>query len=76
MPIVRASTKGQIVIPARLRRKYRIEKGTKVNIIDGDGEIILRPVLQNAVDDAKGLFRGGPSSLQELHRERSEGAAA
>lgn len=76
MPIVRASTKGQIVIPARLRRKYRIEKGTRVNIIDGDGEIILRPVLQNAVGDAKGLFRGGPSSLQELHRERSEGTAA
>ena len=70
MPIVRASTKGQIVIPARLRRKYRIEKGTRVNIIDGDGEIILRPVLQQAVVEAKGLFRGGPSSLAELQRER------
>lgn len=72
MPIVRTSTKGQIVIPARLRRKYGIDKGTKVNVIDGDGEIILRPVLQNAVQDARGLFRGGPSSLAELHRERSE----
>ncbi len=74
MPIVRASTKGQIVIPARLRRKYRIEKGTKVNVIDGDGEIILRPVLQDAVQDAKGIFRGGPSSLQELYKERTEGS--
>ena len=76
MPIVRTSTKGQIVIPARLRRKYRIEKGTKVNVIDGDGEIILRPVLQDAVQDAKGIFRGGPSSLLELHKERSEGNGA
>jgi AbrB family looped-hinge helix DNA binding protein len=73
MPIVRASTKGQIVIPARLRRKYRIEKGTRVNVIDGDGEIILRPVFQDAVDEAKGIFRGGQSSLQELLRERREG---
>ena len=71
MPIVKASTKGQIVIPARLRRKYRIDKGTRVNVIDGDGEIILRPVLQAAVTDAKGMFRGGPSSLTELQRERS-----
>lgn len=73
MPLVSASSKGQIVIPAQLRRKYRIDKGTKLNIIDGDGEIILRPVLQEAVLQAKGLFRGGISSLQELMRERREG---
>ena len=73
MPIVRASTKGQIVIPARLRRKYRIEQGTKINVVDGDGEIILRPVLQDAVQEARGIFRGGQSSLQELFRERREG---
>lgn len=72
MPIVRASSKGQIVIPAQLRRKYKINKGTKLNVLDGDGEIILRPVLQDAVHQAKGLFRGGVSSLQELMRERRE----
>lgn len=70
MPIVKASTKGQIVIPARLRRKYRIEKGTRVNIIDGDGELILRPVLQRPVQEGNGRFRGGLSSLAELQRER------
>jgi AbrB family looped-hinge helix DNA binding protein len=73
MPIVRASSKGQIVIPARLRRKYQIDKGTRVNIIDGEGELILRPVLQDPVQEAKGIFRGGLSSLQELLRERREG---
>ncbi len=75
MPIVRASSKGQIVIPARLRRKYQIDKGTRVNIIDGDGELILRPVLKDPVLEAKGLFRGGISSLQELLRERREGGS-
>jgi AbrB family looped-hinge helix DNA binding protein len=75
MPIVRASSKGQIVIPARLRRKYQIDKGTRVNIIDGDGELILRPVLKDPVLEAKGLFRGGLSSLQELLRERREGGS-
>jgi AbrB family looped-hinge helix DNA binding protein len=75
MPIVRASSKGQIVIPARLRRKYQIDKGTRVNIIDGEGELILRPVLQDPVQEAKGIFRGGLSSLQELLRERREGGS-
>ncbi|MFC1529503.1 AbrB/MazE/SpoVT family DNA-binding domain-containing protein [Gemmatimonadota bacterium] len=74
MSIVNTSSKGQIVIPAKLRRKYNIEQGTKLNVVDGDGEIILRPVLQDAVKQAKGLFRGGQSSLQELMRERREGS--
>ncbi len=73
MPIVSTSSKGQIVIPAQLRRKYNIGRGTKLNVLDGDGEIILRPVLQDVVRQARGLFRGGVSSLQELTRERREG---
>jgi AbrB family looped-hinge helix DNA binding protein len=76
MPIVRASSKGQIVIPARLRRKYNIARGTRVNIIDGDGELILRPVLQEPVQQAKGIFRGGLSAVQELMKERREGGGA
>ena len=70
MPIVKASSKGQIVIPAQLRRKYQIDRGSKINVLDGDGEIILRPVLQDAVQQARGMFRGGVSSLQELMKER------
>ncbi len=73
MPIVKVSSKGQIVIPAQLRKKYKIDKGTKLNVLDGDGEIILRLILQDAVQQAKGLFRGGVSSLQELVKERREG---
>jgi AbrB family looped-hinge helix DNA binding protein len=75
MSIVRASSKGQIVIPATLRQEYQIDKGTKINVLDGDGEIILRPVLQDAVQQARGMFRGGVSSLQELAKERRGGRA-
>jgi len=45
MSIVKATIKGQVVIPAEIRRKYHITKGTKVIIIDKDGEIILKPFL-------------------------------
>ena len=70
MPIVKVSSKGQIVIPAELRRKYNIDRGSKINVLDGDGEIILRPVLQDAIQQARGIFRGGVSSIQELMKER------
>jgi len=44
MDISTATPKGQIVIPAELRRKYKIEAGTKVSIADGDGCIVRPPV--------------------------------
>ncbi|MFC1499601.1 AbrB/MazE/SpoVT family DNA-binding domain-containing protein [Candidatus Zixiibacteriota bacterium] len=72
MPIVHTSSKGQIVIPAKLRRKYSIEQGTRLNVVDGDGEIILRPVLQDAVNQAKGLFRGG-AVIHSGAYERAQG---
>lgn len=37
------STKGQIIIPARLRKKYGLKKGKKVVLIDDDGYIKVQP---------------------------------
>jgi len=41
---VRISTKGQIVLPAELRKKYDIEAGKEVEILDFGGEIVIVPV--------------------------------
>lgn len=35
------TTKGQIVIPAKLRRKFGIRKGTQVFVYEKDGEIVV-----------------------------------
>ena len=37
------STKGQIVIPANIRKKYRLEKGEKLVIIEEDGYLKILP---------------------------------
>ena len=41
-----ATAKGQIVIPAALRRKYGIKNGTKIIITDMGDSIILKPVVK------------------------------
>ncbi len=41
---VRISTKGQIVLPAELRKKYDIEAGKEFEILDFGGEIVIVPV--------------------------------
>ena len=37
--------KGQTTIPAKLRRKYKIEEGTKLQVIDTNEGILLKPKL-------------------------------
>ena len=69
----RASSKGQIVIPAPLRRKYGIQKGTRVNISEEDGRIFLQPVtvdlIRERINKLRGKFRGA-GLLQALMEER------
>lgn len=70
----RVSAKGWIVIPAPLRRRYHIEPGQEIRIVDYGGVLSLVPVLQDPVRDARGLLAGDTSLtealLAERHRER------
>lgn len=34
--------RGQTTIPAKIRRKYRIVEGTRLEVLDKDGVIIIR----------------------------------
>ena len=68
------TTKGQIVIPALLRRKYGIRKGTKVRIEDDDGQLVLRPETLQARKALLKQLRGslkGSGALQTLMEERA-----
>lgn len=51
--------KGQVVIPARLRKKYKISIGDKVNIIEEDNGIKIIPTKSdnnNTVESLAGIF--------------------
>ncbi len=69
-----ATTKGQIVIPAPLRRKYGIIKGTKIIVVDNEDEIILRPMTRERISKLRGSLKG-TGTLQMLldeHRKDKE----
>ena len=61
------STKGQIVIPARLREELGLVPGTPVSIEREGDALILRPVTAAFVRSLRGYFRN--AGLGEL-RER------
>jgi AbrB family looped-hinge helix DNA binding protein len=64
------TTKGQLVIPARLRRRFGIKKGTMVTFVEEDGRIIVQPVTREFIRGLRGSLKGGPSALAALLEER------
>jgi bifunctional DNA-binding transcriptional regulator/antitoxin component of YhaV-PrlF toxin-antitoxin module len=64
------------VIPAELRRKHKIEAGTKVKVLEDQfGRIILQPITEEYIDRVMGLLADGPDLLanwEKEHREEGE----
>ncbi len=73
--IAKATVKGQVVIPAELRKKYKIKKGSKVNIYEGEGNvIIIKPLPEDPIEASKGMLKGKTSILKALLEDRQEEA--
>ncbi len=72
------TSKGQLVIPAELRRKHGIEAGTRVKFLeDHFGRIVLQPITEDYVDRVMGCLASGPDMLEEWKKEhRKEGKRA
>ncbi len=68
------TVKGQIVIPAALRRKYGIKNGTKIIVTDVGGAILLKPVTEQYLRNLQGSLKGkgGLKTLSEESRKERE----
>ena len=74
MSIVKATPKGQIVIPAPIRSKFGITGGSRVDVRVEGGRIVVVPLLADPVREARGIFKGGGSALKALDELRREEA--
>jgi len=66
------TSKGQLVIPARLRRRYGIKPGTKVCFIERGDEILFQPVTKEYIRGVCGMLKSETSVTQELLKERAK----
>jgi AbrB family looped-hinge helix DNA binding protein len=64
------TTKGQVVIPAKLRRKYAIRKGTQVAFLEEENRLVLQPLTPEFIRSLRGSLKGEPSALKILLEER------
>ena len=64
-----ATLKGQIVIPSRLRRKYGIKAGTRIEVLDEGSRIVLQPITRDFIHGLRGVMKGS-GALRILEQER------
>ena len=67
------TSKGQLVVPSGLRRRYGIKPGTRINFIEENGRIIFQPVTREYISSFCGIFKQKPgekSVVQEHLEER------
>jgi AbrB family looped-hinge helix DNA binding protein len=72
---VKLSQKGWIVIPAEMRKKYRLEPGVNLQVVDYGGVLAIVPAFKHAVRDGAGILKGDSSLtnlIVEEHRQERE----
>ena len=74
MTVVTSTVKGQIVIPAALRKKFGIVRGTPVNVYEQDNKIIVEPVHRDPILEGKGILKTKGRILRRLKADRKEEA--
>jgi AbrB family looped-hinge helix DNA binding protein len=72
MSTVKTLSKGQIVIPAEIRKKYHIEPGTEMQIMEYGGIIYLIPPVEDPIKAACGILPSNPSLSEKLLKERRD----
>lgn len=65
------TSKGQVVIPAKIRHRLGIKKGTKFFVEERKGEIILRPLNREYFQKMSGILKG-TGLIKALEDSRAE----
>jgi AbrB family looped-hinge helix DNA binding protein len=69
------TTKGQVVIPLRLRKEFHIEDGTRAIVTATKDGILLKPVTAATIERGFGLLKrkpGGKSFAEEWAEHKKE----
>lgn len=75
MAISKVTVKGQIIIPAELRKKFNIKKGTRIAIAEGAANVILlKPLPDDPIEASRGMLKGKTSLTKALLKGRREKA--
>jgi AbrB family looped-hinge helix DNA binding protein len=53
------TVKGQVAIPAKIRHRLGLKKGSKISVEERNREIVLRPMNREYFQRMSGILKGG-----------------
>ena len=74
MAVVTSTVKGQIVIPAHIRKKFKIGKGSRVNVYEKGNKIIVEPLPDDPIQEGRGILKTRGRILKALVADRKREA--
>jgi AbrB family looped-hinge helix DNA binding protein len=66
--------KGQVIIPRQLRRDFEIEAGTKAQVYEENGCIVLKPITGKFIKSLRGSLKG-TGVMKTMMADRKRGRA-
>lgn len=71
MPVVTVSSKGQIAIPAEIRKAHAIKQGDRFELRVSEGKLVLVPLKEKPFVRLYGAFQGDTSLIRSLEEEHA-----
>ena len=68
------NAKGQVTIPAALRKQLEIKSGTRITWFEEKGRLVLAPMTARRIKEIRGFLKskpGEPSAFEESFKERA-----
>jgi AbrB family looped-hinge helix DNA binding protein len=66
------TTNGQITIPSRIRRKFNIQKGTRLSIEEKGDTLILQPLTEDYFEKMAGIVKTKGQGVNGILEERAK----
>lgn len=66
------TTKGQLLIPKRIRNKYGIKSGVKVAFLETPEGVVIKPMDAAYFESFAGLYKDSLPSTQEYLKSKKE----
>lgn len=67
------SSKGQVIVPLKLRERLGLKKGTPATWTEENGRLVFTPITERVLDEIQGCLKprpGEPSMFEEHFKER------
>ena len=66
------TSKGQLLIPRRLRKKYGIDAGVKVVFEEAEGAVVIRPINELYFKNFRGMLSSSGKLKEEIKAYKAE----